>query len=99
MKKNKIQKMLVEHLIKHGQIELLLPDGVKLEIGITQEGESGRLVRKEDYCWVIASREGRATSLDAYNMGLRFSDTENMLVLEDKFVDNNGESVRRVDVV
>jgi hypothetical protein len=99
MKKNKIQAMLVEHLMKHGQIELLLPDGVKLEIGLTQENQRGRLIVKDNYCWVIASREDRATSLDAYNMGLRFSDDANIIVFEDKFIDQNGEQVRRLDVV
>jgi hypothetical protein len=91
--------MLVEHLMKHGQIELLLPDGVKLEIGLTQENQRGRLIVKDNYCWVIASREDRATSLDAYNMGLRFSDDANIIVFEDKFIDQNGEQVRRLDVV
>ena len=32
-------------------------------------------------------------------MGLRFSDEDNILVFEDKFIDNNGEQVRRFDVV
>lgn len=91
--------MLVEHLLKHGQIELLLPDNVKLEIGINQENSQGKLVNKDDYCWVITSRENRATSLDAYNMGLRFSDEDNILVFEDRFTDQNGEQVRRLDVV
>jgi hypothetical protein len=36
MKKRKIQALIVEHLIKYGQLEILLPDGVKLEIGTTQ---------------------------------------------------------------
>jgi hypothetical protein len=99
MKKNKIQSLIVEHLLKHGQIELVLPDGVKLEIGLTQESPDGKLTIKDDYCWVIASQNGRAASLDAYNMGLRFSDDENILVFEDKFIDQNGESVRRLDVV
>lgn len=99
MKKNKIQALLVEHLLKYGSIEILLPDNVKVEIGTTQENQNGKLVKKEDYCWVITSRENRSTSLDAYNMGLRFTDDESMIVLEDKFVDSNGEHVRRLDVV
>jgi len=99
MKKNKIQSMIVEHLMKHGQLEILLPDNVKLEIGTTQENQNGRLVVKDDYCWVIASREGRSTSLDAYNLGLRFENEENLIVFEDKFTDQNGEKVRRLDVV
>jgi hypothetical protein len=56
-------------------------------------------VKKNDYCWVIASREGRSTSIDAYNMGLRFSDDEKVLVFEDNFLDQNGENIRRLDVV
>lgn len=99
MSKNKIQSLLVSHLLKHGQIELLLPDGVTLEIGITQEGKDGELVKKDDYCWVITSRDGRSTSIDSYNLGLRFNDAENILVLEDSFTDQNGEPVRRLDVI
>ena len=96
---SKIQSLLVTHLLKHGQIEIKLPDGVILEIGVTQENENGRLEKKDDYCWVIASRNTRSAALDSYNMGLRFEDAENILVLEDRFVDNNGEYVRRLDVV
>ena len=99
MKKRKIQALIVEHLLKHGQLEILLPDGVKLEIGTTQENQNGKLVRKDDYCWVIASRDDRSTSLDAYNMGLRFSDDDKILVFEDKFMDQDGENIRRLDVV
>jgi hypothetical protein len=99
MTKNKIQSLVVEHLLKHGQLELILPDGVKLEIGLTQENKDGELEIKDDYCWVIASQNGRATSLDAYNMGLRFSDNQNIIVLDDKFTDQDGKSVRRLDVV
>lgn len=99
MTKNKIQSLIVEHLLKHGQIELVLPDGVTLEIGLTQENQDGKLTIQDDYCWVIASQGGRATSIDSYNLGIRFADKENILVFEDKFVDNDGEQVRRVDVV
>lgn len=99
MTKNKIQSLIVEHLLKHGKIDLLLPDGVTLEIGLTQENQDGEIKIKENYCWVIASQGNRATSIDAYNMGLRFIDEENILVFEDKFVDKNGEQIRRLDVV
>jgi hypothetical protein len=99
MIKNKIQSLLVEHLLKHGQIELALPDGVTLEIGVTQEGQNGELVVKDDYCWIIASHKGRSASLDPYNMGVRFPDDEKILIYEDRFVDPEGEKVCRVDVV
>lgn len=99
MTKNKIQSLIVEHLLKHGQIELVLPDGVTLEIGLTQENQDGKLTIKDDYCWVIASQGGRATSLDSYNMGLRFTDDEKIIVFDDSFTDQTGENVRRLDVV
>lgn len=99
MSKNKIQSLLVRHLLKYGQISLALPDGVTLEIGLTQEDKEGNLVIEKDYCWIIASQNNRTTSLDHYNMGLRFADEENIFVFEDKFVDKDGEAVRRVDVV
>lgn len=97
--KNKIQALLVTHLLKHGQIEIKLPDGVVLEIGITQEGKNGELEVKDDYCWVITSREKRSTCMDSYNMGLRFEDNADIFVFEDRFTDSTGENVRRLDVV
>ncbi len=99
MNKNKIQSLLITHLQKHGQIELLLPDGVVLEIGVTQEDKNGKLKIEEDYCWVIATHKDRSTAIDPFNMGLKFADHKDMLVFEDQFIDYNGEFVRRVDVV
>lgn len=99
MSKNKIQQMLVDHLLKNGQIELILPDNVVLEIGVTQENLSGNLVKKDDYCWVIASHKDRQASIDSYNLGLRFADEKNTILMDDRFTDDNGEHVRRVDVI
>lgn len=99
MSKNKIQSLLVNHLLKHGQIELLLPDGMTVEIGITQENNDGKLVVKKNYCWVIASKEDREASLDSFNMGLRFADDKDIILFDDRYVDQNGEPVRKVEVV
>lgn len=99
MSKNKIQSLLVEHLLKHGQIELVLPDGMTLEIGVTQENHEGDLVKKDDYCWIMASQQGRTASLDAYNMNLKFQNDQKTLILEDIFVDHNGDQVRQLCVV
>jgi hypothetical protein len=41
---SKIQHLLVSYLLKNGSIDLLLPDGIKLEIGIIQENSEGELV-------------------------------------------------------
>lgn len=99
MTKNKIQTLLIKHLLRYGQISLLLPDGMTLEIGVTQEDDGGNLVIQDDYCWVIAAHQDRSVCLDPYNMGLKFSDDEKVLVLEDKFTDKDGIPVRRLDVV
>lgn len=98
--KGKIQHLLIDYLLKHGQIELLLPDGVVLEIGLTQEDESGGFIVKDDYCWIIATHKDRSAAIDPYNLGIRFSGPEGKnLVLEDKFIDQDGTEVTRVDVV
>lgn len=100
MSKNKIQSLLVSHLLKHGQIELHLPDGLVLEIGVTQEDQNGDLVVKDDYCWVIATRKDKSsTCIDNYNLGVRFDDRENILIFEDSFINQDGDKVRRLDVV
>ena len=97
--KGKIQHLLVGYLLKYGQIELALPDGLILEIGVTQEDEKGGFIVREDYCWVIATHKNRSASLDAYNLGVRFSGADNNFVLEDKFIDQYGIEVTRLDVV
>jgi hypothetical protein len=99
MSKQKIQSLLISHLLQHGHIDLRLPDGMILEIGIDQEGSNGSLVKKDDYCLVIASQGNRATTIDSFNLGLRFEDDENKLVYEDRFTDDGGEKVRRLDVI
>ncbi len=99
MSKQKIQSLLISHLTKHGHIDLRLPDGMVLEIGIDQEGSGGTLVKKDDYCWVIASQGNRATTIDSFNLGLRFEDDDRKLVFDDRFVDTQGVDVRRLDVV
>ena len=99
MKKNKIQSLIVGHLLKHGQIDILLPDGVVLNIGLTQEDENGKMKIQDDYCWVVATHGSRSATIDSYNMGLRFADDEKTLIYEDSFVDETGEQVRQLEVI
>jgi hypothetical protein len=99
MKSNKIQSLLINHLLKHGHIQLRLPDNVVLEIGITEEDKYGNYKKTEDYCWVIAQKENRAACIDSYNLGIRFDDEEKALVLEDSFVDSDGNSIRALNVM
>lgn len=96
---NKLQYLLIKELLKTGTVELLLPDGITLEIGITQEDKYGQLKKSDDYCYVVASRDGKSTLLDTYNLGLRFEDEKDKLIYEDTSVDNNGIAVRSFDIV
>jgi hypothetical protein len=99
MKVNKIQSLLITHLTKHGTIQLKLPDNMTIEIGITAEKENGGIEKIQDYCWVIAKRDNKATCLDSYNIGIRFDDEENNIVLDDTFTDSDGVHVRQLSVV
>lgn len=99
MRTNKIQSMLIAHLMKHGTIQLKLPDNVVLEIGITAEDKEGNIKKTEDYCWVIAAKESRAACLDSYNLGIRYENEDKMLLFEDEFIDSDGNSIKQVNVV
>lgn len=96
---NKIQHLVISHLQKHGQIELLLPDGVRVNIGILQENNKGRLVKSDNYCYVVASKGSKMALLDSYNLGLEYEDDPDTLVYQDKVLGNNGEHLCRLDIV
>lgn len=85
--------------MKHGTIQLKLPDNVVLEIGITAEDKEGNIKKTEDYCWVIAAKESRAACLDSYNLGIRFEDEKKIIVMEDNFIDCDGNNIRQLNVV
>lgn len=81
--RDKIQYLIINYLQDHGQIMLNLPDGVELEIGITQEGKHGK-VKSEDYCWVVTSRENKSVALDSYNLGLNYEGENGMLFIDEE---------------
>ena len=99
MKNSKIQRLLISHLLDRGSIVLTLPDGMILELGITQEGGDGQLEKCDDYCWAIVSQDDRSVSIDSYNLGLRFSRDEDNMLLEDEVFDLDGQALRAVDVI
>jgi hypothetical protein len=96
---NKIQQLFITQLLKEGHVELTLPDGMYLEVGITQEGKSGDLELAEDYCWVIASQEDRSVSIDSYNLGLRYSNDRDKMICEQDVIDAEGQPMRVLEVV
>lgn len=91
-RKDKIQYLLVTHLLDEGMIELKLPDGMTIELGILKENKDGNLTKDEDYCWVIATQKDREVSIDTYNVAMRYKD-ENKMILEDFVEDQDGEKV------
>lgn len=98
-KRNKIQELVVRHLKEQGTLDLVLPDGIVLEIGITQMDLKGNMVKTDDYCYVIAEREDRKTMLDSYNVGLTFADRKNNIVVEEPCLDEFGNFIKRIDVI
>ncbi len=97
-KKDKIQHLIISYLLENGQIAINLPDGLNLEIGITQEGKHGNLIKKDNYCWVVANMDDRTASIDSYNLGLKFLSDEN-LVFEYETINENGENIKMLDVI
>ena len=100
MSKKNIQTLLIKHLMEKGQIELLLPDGVKLEIGVMQLNSKGDLVNCiENYCYVVASREDKRLLLDSYNAGLQFVDSKDTMLFDDVTIGTEGDPIRRLEVI
>jgi hypothetical protein len=95
----KLQFLLIKELLEKGAVEILLPDGITLEIGITQENEFGKFEKSDDYCYVVATRQGKSSLLDSFNLGVQFVPEEDTIVCEDEVVDKNGVTVRTLEVV
>lgn len=82
-RKDKIQHLLITYLLSYGSIELALPDGVKLGIGITQEAEDGSVVKQKDYCWVRTQRQNREVAIDSYNVGMNLKGQGNIILIDE----------------
>lgn len=96
--KNRVQEVFITHLLKEGHIQLILPNNITLEVGITQENKNGDLEKVPNYCWVIASQHGRAVSIDEYNLGLRYED-KNKMICEHESISDEGEGTIIFDVI
>lgn len=99
LRAEKLQHLLITQLLARGRVNLLLPDGIKLEIGITQEGKDGSEEKADNYCYVVASRESNAIALDSYNLGLQFAQDGGTQVYESETEDDDGKVLRRMDVI
>ena len=97
VKMKKLQYLLISYLLKEGKVELLLPDGFILEIGIVQENSKGDLVKSDNYCYVHASKATKSTLIDSYNLGLIFEEGDDTFLYE--YEDGDGKIIRRFEVV
>lgn len=95
---NRIQQLLVKHLLENGHIELLLPDGMVLEVGTVQEDEKGNMKKVDDYCWILATQKNRTIGMDSYNLDLRYEEESDKILLEETVLDN-GKLVRVLQAV
>lgn len=93
-KKDKLQHLIITSLLKDGQIEVQLPDGITLQVGITKEGKDGQKVKDPGYCWVNTCQDDRTAFIDTYNLSLRYPDHDNII-----FVDHDEEERSRLAVV
>lgn len=98
-KAKKLQYLLINQLMANGSVELVLPDGITVEIGITQEDDRGLRQKTDDYCYVVAKKDSKRAMIDSYNLGLQFESQQNTIVYEDEVTDNDGRCVRRMEVV
>ena len=98
-RQDKIQHLLITHLMAEGSITLVLPDGLVVEMGIVKEGENGKLQKIDNYAWMIASQNDREVSIDSYNLGLRFKDNLGKIILEDSTESSNGKKMRCFNVI
>lgn len=95
---SKVQRLFVELLMKEGALELALPNGMILEVGVTQENREGDLEIIPDYCWIVASQKGRSISMDNYNLGIRYSGDKEM-VCEYSMLSDDGTNINVLDIV
>jgi hypothetical protein len=95
----KLQYLIISQLLEHGSVQLILPDGVKLDIGILQEDKNGNMKKSDDYCYVVASRDDKKAMLDSYNLGLQYEAKEDTIVFEDEVLDQDGKSIKVMDIV
>jgi hypothetical protein len=98
-KSRKLQYLIITQLLEQGSVQLILPDGVTLDIGILQEDKFGNLKKADDYCYIVASRDGRTAMIDSYNLGLQYEAKQDTIIFEEEVLDHNGESIKIMDVV
>lgn len=96
--KDKIQYLLITHLLETGFIKLNLPNEMHLEISILKEGKKGHLEKHDDYCSVQVNYKDRELSLDSFNLNLKFDDTKDNIIFEDAYIEEGGKAVKEFSI-
>jgi hypothetical protein len=94
----KLQYLLIAQLLEMGSVQLLLPDGMTLEVGITQLGKKGMQIT-DDYCYVVATKDTQQAMIDSYNLGLCYEKKSDTIVYEDEISDDDGRCISRMEIV
>jgi hypothetical protein len=98
-KTRKLQYLIISQLLEEGSVQLILPDGMTLDIGILQEDKNGEMKKADDYCYIVASRGDRKAILDSYNLGLQFQANPDIMIFEDETSDDDGRIVKSFDII
>jgi hypothetical protein len=98
-KTRKLQYLLINQLLEEGSVQLILPDGVTLEIDILQEDKNGEMKKTDNYCSIVASRQGKKAILDSFNLSLQYEQDDDIMVFEHETCDFKGRIVKSFDVV
>lgn len=94
MTSSKLQYLFVSHLLKEGQISLTLPGGMVVSMGVVQEGKDGYMEKADNYSWVVAKQNERTILMDSYNLGLRYTDENGKIIVEEEANVEDGKQVR-----
>ena len=98
-KSRKLQYLIIKQLLEEGSVQLILPDGVKLDIGNIQEDKFGKSNKAEDYCYIVASRDGRTAMIDSYNIGIQYEVDKEIMLFEEEVPNYNGTMFKTFEVV
>lgn len=93
-RRDKIQHLLITHLMEKGTIELTLPDGLMVEMGILKENKHGDLAKQDDYSWIIASQKDRTVSMDSYTFSVRYPVSLDKMLIEESTENQDGQEVK-----
>lgn len=80
----KIQALVVEHLLSGQELNITLPTGFEIELGLSNSFRRAQKLQ-EDYCYVKVSNGDRNIFMDTFNQALEYKSNDGKIV----FVEDN----------